>query len=132
MIADILISLAISLVLTLIFPVGIRGLRTLLMIRFFIVLFLFTWAGGIWIVPFGPIVLHRAWIPLVIAGWVGALLLTAVLPTRTETGPRGSLERGWFPGFSLIDPIYWILVLTLLAAAFARYTFSSPMWYHPL
>ncbi len=96
---------------------------------FFVALFLATWAGGVWIRPFGPIIAGAYWLPFILMGILFALLLAAVTPRRQESAPRKSqesrdtedakvaaLERtiaiGW---------LFWVFMLLLVTAVLLRY-----------
>lgn len=59
---------------------------------FFTVLFLATWAGGLWLAPFGPTIWGVSWVGFLIVGLVVALLLAAVAPPRG--GERPETTRG--------------------------------------
>ena len=83
---DLLFVLFLTLILTLIFAVGFRrhswggGL-----ILFFLILFLATWAGGMWITPFGPVWQGIVWLPFIFVGLLLALLLTSTIrPDRVR------------------------------------------------
>lgn len=45
------------------------------------VLFLTTWAGGIWLHPVGPTIWGAAWMPFLAVGFVIALLVAAIAPS---------------------------------------------------
>ena len=88
-IIDLILALIIALILTsLLVPLGRfhsprtgeRGLIGFVFILF--LLFVFTWAGGLWVAPFGPVIFGVTWMPFVLAGLILALILAAVLPRR--------------------------------------------------
>lgn len=51
---------------------------------FFFVLLLATWAGGVWLTPFGPPVFGVIWLPFLVVGLLVALTLAALVPTGEE------------------------------------------------
>jgi hypothetical protein len=55
---------------------------------FFIVLLLFTWAGGVWVTPFGPVLFGGYWLPFLIVAIVVALLLAAAVPPEDRREDR--------------------------------------------
>lgn len=55
------------------------------LVLFFIVIFLSTWAGGIWLYPFGPYLWGITWLPFLLAAFFITVLLIAVTPP-----PEGS------------------------------------------
>jgi len=57
-------------------------------IWFGLVLFLFTWVGGVWGGPYGPVLWGVSWLPFVFFGLIFALLMAAGVPRRL---PRGRL-----------------------------------------
>jgi len=54
---------------------------------FFVVVFLATWAGGIWVYPVGPFLWGVSWLPFLLVGILVAFLLVAaaVVPPRRES-----------------------------------------------
>lgn len=50
---------------------------------FFLILFLATWAGGAWLAPVGA-AWSASWLPFLVVGFLVALVLAAVVPTRDE------------------------------------------------
>ena len=129
---DLLFVLFLSLILTLIFAVGFRrhawggGL-----VFFFLILFLATWAGGMWITPFGPVWRGVAWLPFIFVGIIIALLLTAVMrPDRIRPRDEGGVEMQTpsdnRPATAL-DLFVWILIGSLLVAIAIGYLIHTRM-----
>ncbi|MFP4385208.1 MAG: hypothetical protein ACLFST_05070 [Spirochaetia bacterium] len=50
------------------------------MFIFFIIVFLSSWAAGIWLIPFGPTIYGVNWIPFLIGGLIVGLILAAAAP----------------------------------------------------
>lgn len=51
----------------------------------FLILFLFPWAGGLWLAPVGPALFGFAWVPiLVVAGILFFVLLVASPPRKSR------------------------------------------------
>ncbi|MGC3947836.1 MAG: hypothetical protein QM762_25570 [Chryseolinea sp.] len=48
----------------------------------FVILFLALWVTGIYVTPFGPVYLGVAWVPLMMAGVVYAVILLFAAPKR--------------------------------------------------
>ena len=113
-----LIGLLLSVLFTLIFDA--RGPWDIFWV-FLLLVVLGSWVGGLWLVPFGPVLFDVAWIPFLLAGLFFALILAAATPpppfsTRTDvTPPAGS---GTVLAFSLF---FWILLLGLVAAIILAY-----------
>lgn len=136
---EILVASAIALVLAVIF-VPLVGWRRPGMSRekqasafwfFFLVLFLATWAGGAWIAPMGPLLWGVPWLSFLLVGLVVALLLAAVAPPRSRTHSHHSVhsstggEAAISAGLGLF---FWLLMLLLLFATVAAYTFAGADW----
>ena len=83
----------------------------------FLVLFLATWAGGIWMAPFGPTIWNVYWLPFLLIAVMTAVLVVAVAPLhgRDATAER---ERGVEEGLGLF---FWILIGGLVLAVVGRY-----------
>jgi hypothetical protein len=74
--AELVFSLAIALFYTIVFAVaGRRTKSTSRIALFFLIIFLASWAGGVWITPVGPVFLGVYWRAFFIVGLVFALLL---------------------------------------------------------
>jgi hypothetical protein len=121
MIVDFLLAVLIAALLTAIFAGFFRGHRFGAgLIMFFAVLLLATWAGGIWISPFGPLIRGVSWISFVLVGLLFALILTILLPPL-KPGP----EAGKRPiaALAAMDWFFWVTMACFAAAIAARYMF---------
>jgi len=72
-----LIGLLLSVLFTLIFDA--RGPWDIFWV-FLLLVVLGSWVGGLWLVPFGPVLFDVAWIPFLLAGLFFALILAAATP----------------------------------------------------
>jgi hypothetical protein len=91
----------------------------------FFILFLGTWAGGLWIMPFGSPWLGVYWMPFLVAGVFIALVVAATdqsswrskerEDTRSDRVERAALATA----FGLL---FWILIMALLLAIYAGYS----------
>jgi hypothetical protein len=123
---DLVFVLFLALILTLIFAVGFRR-RSLGggLIVFFLVLFLATWAGGVWITPFGPVWWGVSWLPFIFVGLVIALLLTATMaPDRIRPREGGGVNlepRSDVDSLAVFDAFMWVLICGLLVAIIMGY-----------
>jgi len=128
MIFEFFFAILIALLLTAIFAMGFRrhGWGTGL-VFFFLILFLATWAGGLWISPFGPVAWGVHWLSFLLVGIIIGLLLTALIPpverppypeseARLKRRPRG--DKATMMG---IDAFLVILILVLIIAIVAAY-----------
>ena len=125
------VAFIIALILTGLYMLLTRGAgRRTGLIWLFMIIFLATWAGGIWLQPFGPTVWGIHWLSFLLVGVVIFLLLVIVFPKKT---PRGRYET-----LDMLDRIeqdkelkevayitlsifFWILFAVLVAAIILRY-----------
>lgn len=94
---------------------------------FFLILFLATWAGGLWLEPMGPTLWGGYWLPFLLVGFFVALLLAAT----AEPSRHRPLEKRELPtaetqeaatAAMVFGVMFWVLLLALLAAVIAAYT----------
>ena len=91
----------------------------------FIILFLATWAGGVWITPFGPAAWGVFWLPFLVVGIIVAFLIVALVPssrrrprTRKEAAQQAEEER---EATSMIGGLFWFFIILLIIAIIAGY-----------
>jgi type VI protein secretion system component VasK len=96
---------------------------------FFLVVSLFAWAGGVWLVPFGPMFWGIGWLPIIIMGFFVALLLTAASP-RTPRWRRASKEEVTSEAGTraVVDIIFWVVIICLLIFGIGHYTSYPRVW----
>lgn len=119
---DLFYVLVITLLLTAVFAVGFRKQRTWpVVLVFFVILFLATWAVGIWITPAAGLS-GLSWVPYLIVGLLFALLLTALIPlSRTLRSDQVKEAEEKAVAIVVFDLFFWILVIGLIAAIIVRY-----------
>jgi hypothetical protein len=98
---------------------------------FFLLLFLATWAGGIWIGPFGPSFRGVHWLPFVLVAILAGFLLAAFAPRRAPKGrietlemleeieQERRLEKLTYISFGLF---FWIVLFGLILVIILRYS----------
>ncbi len=116
-----LISLVVSIVLTAIFAwiLGRRGPWSSIF-AFFSILFLVTWAGGIWMLPLNAMTI--SWVPFIIIALVSSLVLSATVPSwyrRMGTEPALQPERRK-PPVAYLSPYYWLAITVLVITIVVR------------
>jgi surface polysaccharide O-acyltransferase-like enzyme len=123
--SEFLFSLLVALLLTVIFAAGVRRHRArAVLLGFFIIVFLATWAGGVWIVPSGAHSWGVAWMSFMAVGLIVALLLTALIPppraahTPEEESQRERSETAVILAF---DIFFWISLIILGIVIIAHY-----------
>ena len=97
---------------------------------FFLMIFMVTWAGGAWLLPFGPMVIGIHWLPFALVGLIGALIVSLIAKrrysvTRHETidlldAVRQEREREKITYLSL-NVVFWLTLFLLLVAVIGRY-----------
>lgn len=121
-----LFALVIALILTAIFGVGTRGWGAgSALLLFFLILFLASWAGGLWIAPYGPPLWGVPWVGFLFMGLLFALLLAAFFPAA-EPPPRAVPETeevtpSEAAAIITIDIFLWILLIILVVSIIAGY-----------
>jgi hypothetical protein len=117
-------SIIIALLLTLIFSTSYRhrgpwgGL-----LFFFLVIFLASWAGQLWI-PRGPVLFGVAWVPLVFIGVLVAILLLAAGSSaidRAPVNPPAEKIAQEDASILAIGFFFWLLILILIIAITVGY-----------
>jgi len=103
-------------------PPGVRGYWSSLLFLFAI-LFLGSWAGGVWLTPFGPTAWGIIWLPFVLTGFIVALVLLAVVPNRRprnvdEAEEQADLQAGTE---GIVGVTFWILIIALIISIVAHY-----------
>jgi hypothetical protein len=89
---------------------------------FFVVVSLFAWAGGIWIVPFGPKWGGIGWLPIIFMGIIASLILTAASPRKPRRKKAVTDETLAEEDTKVIvDSIFWVMIFCLLIFGFGRY-----------
>jgi hypothetical protein len=133
--SHLLVALVFALLLTILFAAGFRQKGPWAsLVLFFLIIFLATWAGGIWVYPVGHPIRGINWMAFLFVGLVIALLLAAAVPSNKKTS---SVE--------LVDPqeekthkkvawgalgiFFWILIVALIVAIVAGYL-SHDMPFH--
>jgi hypothetical protein len=93
---------------------------------FLIVIFLAVWSARLWIVPFGPLILGIAWIPIMVVGILFALVLLAVAkPSRNlrkktidkQVGAQTDEDKKSVA----YGALFWILIIILAMAVIIGY-----------
>lgn len=121
--AGIGLALIIAFVLTLIVGKGFKKFGYADLIGLFFLIFLATWAGGLWIEPAGPAMWGVSLTVFIVVGGLVALLVAASLPTPRHRrhhppptgGPIDEIHQE-----SFVNVFFFIIILTLFAAIIYR------------
>ena len=118
------LAFIIALILTLILGKGIKRYAFAELLGFFFIVFLATWAGGLWIEPVGPAMWGVSLTVFVMVGTIVALIMAASLPTprhRKQHPPPtgGAIDEIHQESFASV--FLWVTILTLVAAIVLRF-----------
>jgi len=122
-IINLLLALFFALIFTLILGIRYQRLGPWHRIEaFFVILFLATWAVGLWITPFGPQFFGAYWVPFFLISLIFALLLAATPsgpPKNTQEAIQQAREQ---TGIEMtINYFFWVLVFTLIFTILGYY-----------
>jgi len=127
-VAHLLFALVIGFILTLVFAVGFRRSGPWGSVAiFFAIVFLLTWAGGLWIAPFGPSLWGVYWLPFFIVGLLFALLLAASGPSRPPRNAQEAVEgaKAEIAVQSILNLFLWLLIVGLIAGIIVHYYYIA-------
>jgi hypothetical protein len=90
----------------------------------FAVIFLVTWAGGLWLSPLGPGLYGSYWLPFLLAGLFISLILAAAVapPPREKLATREEARRVEDrAALGALGLFFWVLMGALIVAIAYRY-----------
>lgn len=120
-------ALSFALILTAAFAVGSRSRGPWEnLVVFFFVLFLASWAGGLWLAPFGPVLWGATWLPFFLAGLLVLLILMAALPTSgrestVELVDKRERAAELRAAVTALGVFFWVLIVLLIVGIVVRY-----------
>jgi len=122
-IPELIFALLIAFLLSLIFSLWFRGYGWGMgFFLFFLVLFLVTWAGGIWITPFGPVWMGVPWLSFVLVGLLIALIMATLLPdNRRSDRIRQTGQETETVTTMAVDLFFWVLMVSLVIVVIIGY-----------
>lgn len=131
LVADILVALIFALLLSLLFALLTPGEKKKAgLFWLFLILFLATWAGGIWMRPFGPTLWGLHWLIFVIVGVLVALFLSLSALRRAPRGRHETIdileqmekeEELETVAYITLGLFFWVLLAFLVVAVYVRY-----------
>lgn len=132
---DFFVALLVALALGGLFVWGTRKEGRDGLLWLFLLILLGTWAGGIWLRPFGPVLLGVHWLTFIAAGAIVVLLLTVTGPREARRRPQGRhdtldmLEQieeekaRRRVTYVTVGVVFWFLVAVLVTVILLRYLF---------
>jgi hypothetical protein len=124
-IIDLLFVLVIAVILTTIFGTALlKANWGSFLLAFFLILLFGTWAIGLWITPFGPVLWGGYWLTFLMIGLFIAVLLAAFTPPLNTSYQETSIEEEnnveevrW----SALNIYFWILIIGLIIMILSWY-----------
>ena len=104
-----IVALLLIFILSLVLRKPIRGFGYV-----FLILFLATWVGQLWIAPFGPMAMGIAWLPLIFMGLVFVLLILALSKVKPGSSKRSNEEED--APLIVAGFFFWLLIFILVLA----------------
>jgi len=123
--AELLFALCMAILFTLIFAIGLRRTGPWANVWiFFLVIFLASWAGGLWISPAGPVFLGIYWLPILFFSFIFAVLLASAVPPerpepKVETISQVKKKETMVKAY---DAFLWILLISLIMMIILGYS----------
>ncbi len=140
---DFLFALVIAVILTAVFAAGFKRTGPWQGIwAFFFIILLASWAGGVWIRPFGPPLFGVFWFPFLITGILFAIILAAAVPESKEEKEMKS--AGDLPkepqeeqiaenrAAAALGIFFWIILIFLVFSVIAGYITPDDYPYDPI
>jgi len=97
---------------------------------FFLLIFMITWAGGLWLMPFGPALLGIHWLPFITVGLAGTIVVSFFAGRRYPRNRHETIdlleriekERELQKMTYLsLNIFFWIVLFVLVMAVLFRY-----------
>ncbi len=131
LLTDILVALIVALFLSLLFAILTpRDKKKTGIFWIFLILFLATWAGGIWVQPFGPTLWGLHWLTFLVVGILVALFIALSTPGRAPRGQHETIdmlermereEELETATYITLGIFFWVLLTLLVIAVFVKY-----------
>jgi hypothetical protein len=97
---------------------------------FFLIVLLATWAGGVWLRPFGPSLIDIRWLQFLIVGLLVVLLMAVFAPFKAPRGRHQTLDQLQEIArqkelqkvtYVTLGIVFWVILVILIAAIAIRY-----------
>jgi hypothetical protein len=128
---EFLVSLAVALLICVVFVLLTRSnIRQTGFGWFFLLILIATWAGGIWLKPFGPSWGKIHWLQFLIAGLLVALLFAMFAPFKAPRGRHETLDQLQDIAhqkelqkvtYVTLGIVFWVVLIILITAIAIRY-----------
>jgi Ca2+/Na+ antiporter len=130
-IKEFFVSLAIALLICVVYALITRsGVRRTGFGWFLLFMLLATWAGGVWLRPFGPIWGDIRWLQFLIAGLAVLLVFTLFAPFKVPRGRQETIDQLQEIArqkevqevtYVTLGIVFWVILVILIAVIAIRY-----------
>ena len=131
MLKEFLMSLAVALFVCVLFALVTRSrTRRSGFVWFFLFILLATWAGGVWIRPFGPALANIRWLQFLVVGLLAVLLVALAAPLKPPKSRHDTLDQLEDMAeqehletltYLTLGAVFWIILGLLVWAVIANY-----------
>jgi Ca2+/Na+ antiporter len=131
---EFLMSLVVALIGCVIFALVTRSrTRRTGFVWFFLFVLMATWAGGVWIRPFGPVLADIRWLQFIVVGLLAVFLVALFAPLKPPRSRHDTLDQLEEMAqlkelekitYITIGVVFWVVCLVLLWAIILHYAFS--------
>jgi Ca2+/Na+ antiporter len=128
---EFLVSLVVALVLCVIVALVTRKkVRRTGFVWFFLFVLMATWAGGVWIQPFGPALSDVRWLQFLVVGLLVVLMFALFAPLKPPRGRQETIDQLEEIArqkeltqvtYITLGILFWIVFVILIIAVIARY-----------
>jgi hypothetical protein len=128
---EFLMSLVVALIVCVIFALVTRSrTRRTGFIWFFLFVLMATWAGGVWIRPFGPALAEIRWLQFLVVGLLAVLLVALFAPLKPPRGRHETLDQLEDVAeqkqlakmtYIALGAVFWVILCVLIWAVIANY-----------
>ena len=128
---EFLVSLAVALLVCVVYALATRSRARRTGFGWFFLIVLFaTWAGGVWLRPFGPALVDIRWLQFLIVGLLVVLLMAVFAPFRAPHGRHETLDQlqniarqkeVQKAAYVTLGIVFWVVLVILIAAIAIRY-----------
>jgi hypothetical protein len=131
---EFLASLVVAMVLCVVFALVTRSQRRRTgFVWFFLFVLIATWAGGIWIRPFGPAWGDIRWMKFLLVGLMVVLMSALFAPLKAPRGRRDTLDQLeeirqqkelQKAAYLALSMVFWIVLFIFVLAIIMHYAFG--------
>jgi hypothetical protein len=132
---EFMISLVVALVLYVIVALVTRKkVRRTGFVWFFLFVLMATWAGGVWIRPFGPALSDVRWLQFLVVGLLVVLMFALFAPLTPPQGRQDTIDQLEEIArqkeltqmtYITLGIVFWVIFVILIIAIIARYVIGD-------